>query len=183
MDKKELRKKFKDLRESLSEKEWFEYSKSICQKLIDSSFFKNSQRIAFYYPVNKEVNLTIAIEEALKQGKEIFLPKTHLKEKRLSFHKVTDLARLSPGVFGIFEPPSIDSPIEACELDLILVPGLAFDLKKYRLGYGGGFYDRFLKETKALKIGIAFSFQIIEKLPQDPWDEKMDYILTEEGFF
>jgi len=183
MDKKELRKKFKDLREALSEKEWFEYSKRICENLIASFFFKNSQTIAFYYPVNKEVDLTIAIEEALKQGKEIFLPKTHLKEKRLSFHKVTDLGKLSPGVFGILEPPSNNPSIEACALDLVLVPGLAFDLRKFRLGYGGGFYDRFLRETRALKIGIAFSFQIIEKLPQDPWDEKMDYILTEEGFF
>lgn len=183
MDKRALREKFKKLREALSEKEWSEKSQIICFHLINSNFFKDSQRIAFYYYINKEVNLTLAMERALSEGKEVYLPKTHLEKKELTFHRIFAFDELSKGVFGIPEPPLSNPVINLKDLDLLLVPGLAFDVQKFRLGYGGGFYDRVLKETKAIKIGIAFSFQIIERLLFDPWDEKMDYILTERGLF
>ncbi len=183
MDKKLLREKFKALRESLSERQWLKYSQKICQNLIESPFFKESRKIAFYYPVNKEVNLLSVMEEALKEGKEIFLPITYIRGKRITFHRVLNLEELSPGAFGIPEPPPINPQLDSLSLELILVPGLAFDLQKFRLGYGSGFYDRFLKETGARKIGVAFSFQVIERLPHDPWDVKMNYILTEKGFF
>ncbi len=181
MDKKALRERLKKLREALSEKEWLEKSQIICHHLINSGFFKDSQKIAFYYYINKEVNLTWAMERALNEGKEVYLPKTHLKEKNLTFHRIFSLEELSSGVFGIPEPPLNNPVIDPKDLDLLLVPGLAFDIQRFRLGYGGGFYDKILKGTKALKIGIAFYFQIIERLPFDPWDEKVDYILTERG--
>ncbi len=183
MDKGVLRERFKKLRKALSEKDWIERSQIICNHLINSDFFKISQKIAFYHYINREVDLTPAMERALNEGKEVYLPKVHTEERRLTFHRIFDFRELSPGVYGIPEPPLKNPLIEADAIELILVPGLAFDLQKFRLGYGGGFYDRFLRTTKATKIGIAFSFQIVEALPFDSWDEKMDFILTEKGFF
>lgn len=173
------------LRESLSYDEWFEKSKRICEILINSEYFQRAEKIAFYFPIRKEVSPLIAFEKAIKLGKEAYFPRTHLEAKRLTFHRVFTLEELRPGAFNIPEPQSNSSEINPLELNLILVPGLAFDGEKGRLGYGGGFYDRVLKEMSKdslLKIGLAFSFQVIERLPLEPFDVKMDLILTEEGF-
>ncbi|MFN4132593.1 MAG: 5-formyltetrahydrofolate cyclo-ligase [Caldimicrobium sp.] len=182
MNKAKLREKFKNLRCSLDEKVWKKNSYIINKIFLDSPYFKNSQRIAFYAYVNKEVDLSFAIKEALKTHK-VYFPKTDPLKKRLTFHLVSSLEELRSGFMGILEPPFENSQALPEELDVILVPGLAFDREKIRLGYGGGYYDRFLKETKALKIGVAFSFQIVDYLPREPHDIKMDLILTEKGFF
>jgi 5-formyltetrahydrofolate cyclo-ligase len=182
MHKGEFREYFKKLRALQSDKDWKERSERICQIFLSSEFYQKSQKIAFFYYINKEVNLCSAIDRALKE-KEVYLPCTHLDTKTLSFHKFFDFSELVKGAFGILEPPKENPVLLPEALDLILVPGLAFDRKMGRLGYGGGFYDRFLAKTKALKIGVAFSFQIVDQLPQDPLDQKVDLILTEEGFF
>lgn len=185
MRKPQLRKHFLKLRESLSYDEWLEKSKRICEILINSEYFQRAKKIAFYYPIKKEVSPLFAFERAIKTGKEAYFPYTHLKAKKLTFHRVFDLKELVPGTFNIPEPPLSSPEIKPLELDLILVPGLAFDREKGRLGYGGGFYDRVLKDISKggpLKIGLAFSFQVIERLPLEPFDVKMDFILTEEGF-
>lgn len=182
MNKEELRKKFKSLRERLSDLEWREKSSKICEIFLNSLYFTMAKRIAFYHFIDKEVDLTLAIEEALKSH-EVYLPKTHPLEKKLTFHRIFSLEELSSGYMGIPEPPFENPEIHPEELEVILVPGLAFDMERIRLGYGGGYYDRFLKKTKALKIGIAFSLQIVDSLPKELYDEKMDLLLTEEGFF
>ncbi|MFN4196562.1 MAG: 5-formyltetrahydrofolate cyclo-ligase [Caldimicrobium sp.] len=178
----ELRKKYKALRESLSYKDWIEKSLIICKLFLDSPFYQQVKKIALYHYKNKEVNVNLILEKAF-QEKEVYLPCSHLEERRLSFHLVEDLSELSPGSFGIPEPEINKPQISPQELDLILVPGLVFDRHKFRLGYGKGFYDTFLKETKAVKIGVAFYFQVIDNLPREAHDVKMDYILTEKGFF
>lgn len=180
--KKELRKKFKELRERLPLEDWIEKSRVICRLFLNSSFYLQAKKIAFYHYVNKEVNVNFILEKAFKE-KEVYFPRCHLEERKLSFHKVEDLSELIPGTFGIPEPEIKKHQITPQELDLILVPGLVFDLNKFRLGYGKGFYDSFLKETKAVKIGVAFYVQVIDNLPREPHDVKMDYLLTEKGIF
>jgi len=183
MDKRALRLHFKKLRESLSIEEWLERSLKICEHLYASTYYAKAKKIASYFYINKEVNLWPLLEKALLEGKDLFLPRTHLESKRLTFHRVNSLSELSPGAFGIPEPPLAKEEIHPSELELILVPGLAFDHQGGRLGYGGGFYDRVLGQTKALKVGIAFSFQLVESLPMEAFDERVDLILTESGFF
>lgn len=131
--------------------------------------------------INREVDLSRAFNQALNE-KEVYLPCTDTKQRTLYFHRVKSLAELKVGAFGILEPSSEAPEISVKDLDLILVPGVAFDSTKGRLGYGGGFYDRVLRETKALKVGVAFSFQVVPELPLEPFDVRMDLLLTEQGW-
>ncbi|MCS7199217.1 MAG: 5-formyltetrahydrofolate cyclo-ligase [Caldimicrobium sp.] len=176
-----LRKFFKELRLKLNPQEWQVGSIKICQMLLESAYYAKAKRIAFYSCINQEVDLNYALLEALRE-KEVFLPKTDLKGQTLTFHRILDLRSLTPGPFGILEPPPEAPIVEVAKLDIILVPGLAFDKRRGRLGYGKGFYDKTLRDTRGLKIGVAFSCQIIEELPLEPYDVKMDLILTEKGW-
>ncbi|MCS7278439.1 MAG: 5-formyltetrahydrofolate cyclo-ligase [Thermodesulfobacteriaceae bacterium] len=162
---------------------WKENSLKICQKIRSLKDWLISQNIGFYSAIDKEVNLEELIGEAFLKNKRVFLPKTWFKEKRLSFHQIFSLSDLKPGAFKILEPPLSAPLIEVSQLDLIFVPGVAFDLYKGRLGYGVGFYDRVLAQTKALKVGVAFSFQIFERLPLEEHDQRVDLVVTEEGVF
>ena len=104
-----------------------------------------------------------------------------MQKKTLTFHQVFSFSELVPGPFNLLEPPYQNPEIDIKKLDLIFVPGVAFDIKKGRIGYGGGFYDRVLVKTEAFKIGVAFSFQIFKKLPLEAHDQRVDVIITEKG--
>ncbi len=182
MDKSKLREYFKRLRDSQTLEEWQRGSERICQWLLSSEFYKGSKRMAFFHYINKEVNLCPAMAKALAE-KEVYLPCTNLRERTLIFRRLFGFSELVEGAFGIPEPQEKNPALAPEDLDLILVPGLAFDRNKGRLGYGGGFYDRVLSQTGAIKIGVAFSFQIANELPQEPYDQRVDWILTEKEFF
>jgi len=181
-NKKILRAYFKDQRNQLSEELWKKKSEIINLNLINSFLYRDFTKIAFYYPINREVDLRSSINQALFE-KEVYLPRTNKVEKRLSFHRITSLRELVLGVFEIPEPSPNCQQIDISDLEVILVPGLAFDKKKGRLGYGGGYYDRALANFKGLKVGVAFSFQIVDELGLEEHDVRMDFILTEEGIF
>jgi len=129
----------------------------------------------------KEVSLSKAIGKSLVNGKKVYLPKTWPKDRRLTFHRVYSFSDLVSGPFGLLEPNPKNEEADLGSLEVIFIPGLAFDVKGYRLGYGGGFYDRVLKETSALKVGVCYSFQLLESLPVEPHDVPVDLILTEDG--
>lgn len=162
---------------------WKKNSLKICEKIKNLKEWVISKNIGFYSAIDKEVSLEELIGEAFLTKKRAFFPKTWLKERKLTFHQIFSLSDLRPGTFNILEPSTTAPLIEASELDLLFVPGVAFDLSKGRLGYGGGFYDRILTQTKALKIGVAFSFQIFEKLPLEAHDQRVDLVITENGIF
>ncbi len=181
LSKKEIRERVRELRRAHSPEVLKKWSEVICKKIAELSIYKNSTYIAFYFAKAGEVDLRSLIGKALLEGKKVYLPKTHLKEKKLTFHQIFSLSDLVPGPFGIMEPPPWNPEIEVEKLELIIVPGVAFDKEKGRVGYGGGFYDRTLVKTKALKIGVAFSFQIFEKLPLEAHDQRVDLVVTEIG--
>lgn len=162
---------------------WKKNSLKICEKIKNLKEWRISEIIGFYSAIDKEVSLEYLMGEAFLKNKKVFLPKTWLREKRLTFHQIFSLSDLRPGVFNILEPLVTAPMIEVSEFDLLFVPGVAFDFNRGRLGYGGGFYDRVLSKTKALKIGVAFSFQIFEKLPLEAHDQKVDLVITESGIF
>ena len=98
----------------------------------------------------------------------------------MSFFIVNDISEMKPGTYAILEPPQDAKEVPISEIDLILVPGVAFDQHGYRLGYGQGYYDRVLKKTKTQKIGLAFEFQFVDALPHSLKDIPMDVIITEK---
>lgn len=180
LDKKSLRKYFKELRNQLSEEEWKIRSRLINTNIYLSPFYKNFTKLGFYYPINREVDIRPILFLAISE-KEVYLPRTDIVKKELIFYRVLNVSDLKPGAFGIPEPAPDGPGIDINELEVIFIPGIAFDRQKGRLGYGGGFYDRVLSDYRGIKIGIAFSFQIVDELPLEEHDIRVDFLITEEG--
>jgi len=176
-----LRKKYFNLRK----KKYFEIDKEFFFPLlsfIKSNFKKENLKLALYYPTSFEVNVLKLLENQYMNNKNILLPVIE-KKNRMNFFSWKKNHVLLVNKFGILEPQKTKFKIP----NLILLPILAFDGNKYRLGYGKGYYDRFLnkylkKISNILTVGVAFSFQKHHKLPTNNNDVKLDYILTEKGF-
>lgn len=134
-----------------------------------------------YFSVRSEVQTFDIIRQALRAGKRVALPVSISRGRRLIFREVTDFkADLKPGLLGIPEPKPSRPRVAPREADLIIVPGVAFDRRGYRLGTGGGFYDRFLRRvTRPARVGLAFEAQLVDKVPHAEHDERVDYIVTE----
>ncbi len=132
----------------------------------------------FFYPVKGEPNLLGLAELFLKEGKVVAFPKVVGKE--ICPLKVSSLKELSLGKFGIMEP-SYKADRLLKEVDVVITPGVAFDRECYRLGYGGGFYDRFFSHFPVkLKVGVCYSFQLLNSLPREPFDVPVDFVITEK---
>ncbi len=124
------------------------------------------------------------IRQAWEQGKRVTVPCADFIEKKMTFHQINDFTNLEERAFGLKEPDPKKSPlVPVKELDLIIVPGLAFDQEGARLGFGGGFYDRFLPKVRAKTIALAFSCQLVSVVPTEEHDQKVDHIISPEGFY
>lgn len=155
-------------------KNWEKDSLAVCQKFISLPFSRQLDVFMLYYPHKNEVDTLSVIKHLLDDGKTVLLPK--VSHKHILPIKIEDLESVQTGYAGIKEP---EGEIFGGEIDLIVVPAVAFDRKGYRLGYGKGFYDRFLEDRKdSLKVGFAFDFQILDKLPVEPHDVPVDLIIT-----
>tara|TARA_B100001057_G_scaffold493174_1_gene587091 strand:+ start:747 stop:1298 length:552 start_codon:yes stop_codon:yes gene_type:complete len=177
-----LRKHYLDLRE----KKYFEVDQSFFLPLINyikSDLKKKKFNIALYYPVNFEVNVTKILDNNYMLNQNTFLPVIE-DNNTMNFFSWKKNQVLLVNKFGILEPMRSITKVP----DIILVPILSFDHRKYRLGYGKGYYDhylnKYLKKFKdILTVGVAFSFQKHHKLPIDKNDVKLNYILTEKGIY
>lgn len=176
--KDKLRTKMRHLRQNIAPEEKIEKSRTIRKTLENTKSFQTAERILFYASKQNEVSTTQWIQDALAAGKKIYLPKVN--NDHLLICPIQSWEDLKEGSFGILEPCENLEPSHPKELDLILVPGLAFDKKGNRMGYGKGFYDRLLKQTKALRIGLAFKEQIVDELPVEDHDEAVDLVITDE---
>ncbi|NPB08992.1 MAG: 5-formyltetrahydrofolate cyclo-ligase [Thermodesulfobacteria bacterium] len=183
MTKKEaLRRKILSLRKALDSRKRKELSRRIADYLIKSPHYRNAQKILLYASFGSEVETDELLAKALEDGKEVYLPRTLVDEKRLSLHRVFGPDELRPGAYGIPEPPPENPTIDPAELDLIVTPGVAFDPRGGRLGYGGGYYDRlFTQATKAKRVALAFSCQLVDELPLEPHDVRVHAVVTEKG--
>lgn len=121
------------------------------------------------------------MSEFLRLGKRVALPKVKLPERQIESYYINELNDLHPGAFGIMEPdPACCAPALPGELEVIIVPGVGFDRAGRRLGSGHGYYDRFLPQCAATRVGLAFSLQLCETVPSDAHDQRMDFVVTEE---
>jgi len=173
-----LRQRFLKQREALSEEERRILSLRICENLW--KVVPDALSLAAYMPIRGEVDVRPLMLRWLERGRRLFLPRVRGRE--LEMVEVTDLKRdLAPGRFGILEPRGEGGS----ELPLVvLVPGVVFDREGYRIGYGAGFYDRFLAaKGERVAIGVAYRFQIVDSLPHDEHDRKMMLVVCEEGYY
>ena len=184
MDKKALRKKIIALRDMLSPAEIKEKSALIAEKLYSLPAYTQAEKIMFFIDFGSEVSTRKMVEETIKRGKVALAPKALPKTRELIPSQILDWdSDLAPGAYNIPEPR--DDALRPCEpedIDLLIVPGVAFDLKGNRLGYGGGYYDRFFSMLKpgVLLVALVFDLQIEPEIPVDEWDRRVDMVITEK---
>ncbi len=174
-----LLEKLKEQKEELRLKK----SLLIKEKLFSQREFLDALTVMFYISKNGEVDTTRMIQETLKSGKRTVVPVTLVKEKKIIPSELKDYAlELDLGPYGILQPkPEFVREIRPEEIDLVLVPGVAFDQKGNRLGRGGGYFDRFLRIFRAMGkplLGLAFDFQMLEKLPVLDHDIPVTRVIT-----
>jgi 5-formyltetrahydrofolate cyclo-ligase len=170
--KEEIRKKILNLREKFQNSE--EHSYLIKENFFSLPEIKNFGTFLLYYPHRGEVNTLPIINQLLKEGKTVLLPKVERDNILPIF--ISNLSQLKKGYAGIKEPEGEPFPKEA--IDLVVVPAVAYDKEGYRIGYGKGYYDRFLADFKGLKVGLAYQFQILDKVPREKHDIPVDIIVT-----
>lgn len=177
--KDELRKRINGHRESLSVEEKKSFDEKIYHKLIESDFYKSADIVFIYVSFGKEVDTLKIIDKLLKDDKKVYVPKVINKKEGMKAIKIKSLEELKAGYFNILEPTG-DEELHPSHFDLCIVPGLAFDNDCGRLGYGGGFYDRFLRDVskKTQIVALAYSFQIVDKVPMGQYDIRVQGIIT-----
>jgi 5-formyltetrahydrofolate cyclo-ligase len=183
--KKVLRKLIQERRDNLSNDLRQEKSTIIIQKLLELKQYSDSINILAYFPFRSEINTRMLIEKALFQGKRIALPKVNKKKLDLYYIKSL-LTGLEPGCYDIMEPvPSECERALPLEIDLVIVPGVGFDAGMNRLGYGGGFYDKLLREIspQVPRIALAFDLQVVDHVPVSEHDLKIDILITESRIY
>lgn len=184
--KKSIREEILTKRGKLFEEVVREKSRKIKKKLFESADFKRAEVVMFYVSKGKEVRTEGMIGESLRMEKRVAVPLSKVKERDLIPLLLIDYEKLVPGAYGILEPGEESRQLVPLEnLELIIVPGVAFDRQGQRLGWGGGFYDNFLRKVPANvpRLGLAFELQVVEKLPVGENDVPMDGIITEEKIY
>lgn len=179
MNKSELRQALKSRRNNMTSEEVIEKSNKICDKVIFSDYFKNAGTVMVYLSFKNEVNTRKIIEKAISSDKKVLVPITDGDDMFVSL--IDDLNLLKKGAFGIDEPTVIKE--WSGKIDLCIIPGLGFDKWGGRIGFGKGYYDKFLLKNPCIKMGIAYSNQIEENVFSEPHDIPMDIIVTEEEMF
>jgi 5-formyltetrahydrofolate cyclo-ligase len=179
-EKQLLRDRARALRSSLSPAEILEKSERICHNLIDVIDGQNPLMVYVSKPM--EVHTRALIVQLLKQGKTVVVPIIEKETKTLRLSYIEDPAVLSRSTFDVSEPVGHELPAHASDVKAVIIPMLAFDKRGNRLGYGAGYYDRFLTAHPHMtRIGIAFACQEFMEIPTDPTDAGMDLIVTDCG--
>lgn len=175
MDKKALRKEIREQKRAMTEAEIVSKSERLGELFAASEAYKNAKSIYGYLPYNQEVRTVAMLEQAIRDGKRVAVPKCYGDEMR--FIWMNDLSKVEKGYAGIPEPVE-DGPVADDETALVLMPGLAFDPQGHRMGYGGGFYDRFLaEETEHPTLALCYDFQMFDHLETEAHDIPVDYVI------
>ena len=175
--KPEIRQRIRERMERISPAVRAVESIDLCVRL--KMQMQSAHTVLFFAPMPDELDVWPLLEESLREGKAIALPcfdqTTDIYSARRIRDAVTDVAT---GKFGVREPVSGCAEIPFEKFDLVLVPGMAFDLSGNRLGRGRGFYDRMLAQASGIKCGVGYDFQLLEKIPTEPHDARVNFILT-----
>lgn len=177
----QLRKLMKLNRDRINQTEKNKLDELIFHNIINNEIFIKAKCIFIYVSFKSEVDTYRIINYAIKQQKKVCVPKVISLDEGMKAVLITDLKQLKENSMGILEPEADDESIPE-NIDLVIMPGLAFDLKGGRLGYGGGFYDRFMQKIggKVSHIALSYEFQILDNIPMGEFDIPVDGIITEK---
>ncbi len=180
MNKQELRKELKKRRCALPQDVREAYSRQICQNLLALPMIKEADLIYAYSAIGSEVSLQTLIEDALEKHGRIGMPRVFGDE--MKFFAIRQFSELREGAFGILEPQTGEEDLLTGNAGICLIPGLGFDASGGRIGYGKGYYDRYLQAFPGLiRIGCCFEEQLVESIPKEAQDVSMDYLMTPSG--
>ena len=193
ISKEKVRKKAVETRDSMDEESRQQKSEEIAKKILEADWFKEADIVLSYHAFRSEVEVDALNRAVLTQGKKLYLPKTYVKEKQIRFFEITDLSKLKRGYQKIWEPTgeepefSFETVKEEQKKVLMIMPGTAYDARGYRMGYGGGYYDRYLNAHEAewkmidfMTVFADFSEQKMILIPGERCDVKPDVIVTEK---
>ena len=175
MDKKELRRAIREKKRAMTEEEICSRSARLAELFLASEAYRNAKTIYGYMPYNQEVRTVPMLEQALKDGKRVAVPKCYGDE--MKFIYLDDLTKVEKGYANIPEPIA-DGPEGDDPTALVLMPGMAFDPQGHRIGYGGGFYDKFLsREPDHPTLALCYEFQMLPSLETEAHDIPVDYVI------
>lgn len=175
MNKTELRKAIREKKRAMTEEQIVRKSEALGRLFVKSEEYRNARSIYGYLPYNQEVRTVPMLEQALRDGKRVAVPKCYGDEMR--FIWMEDLSKVEKGYANIPEPIA-DGPVADDETALVLMPGLAFDPQGHRIGYGGGFYDKFLaREGNHPTLALCYDFQMVDHLETEEFDIPVDKVL------
>jgi 5-formyltetrahydrofolate cyclo-ligase len=184
VDKKYFRQILTETRRALPEALVLRLSSRVARCLCAAGIYRDHSTVVLYAPKDNETDPTEIFADALKSGRRVLYPRVVPERRALSLVLVNDLAELRPGAYGLLEPTGSEIvPPEDLGQALICVPGVAFGYAGQRLGRGGGYYDRLLTAAapEVVTAGLAYSFQVLDRLPESPGDRRLDFIVTESA--
>ena len=164
----------------MTQKEVEEKSLLASENFLESEIYKNCRVVMLYMSIGNETDTTKIIKKAYEDGKKVVFPVTDKESGVITPYYADETAVFEKGAFNINEPQN-GTKAKLCDIDVILVPGIAFDLKGARIGFGKGCYDRLLKNTDAVKVGFCYDFQVCDSIPAEEHDVMMDFLVTESG--
>lgn len=179
MIKSEIRTLMKEKRKSMTNQEVSRFSILAAQRFISSEIYKTANTVMLYFPLGNETDTSYILENIFKDGKRAVLPVSDIKTGKIVPSIIKKDTEMAEGAYGIKEPKNIIS-VNPEEIDTVIVPGIAFDKNGVRVGFGKGYYDRFLSGIKAKKAGFCYHYQVTDKITADSFDINMDYIITDE---
>jgi len=175
MDKKALRRQIRLQKQAMTAEEITQASARLCQMFFETAQYQSAKTVYSYLPYNQEVRTVPILERALADGKAVAVPKVYGDTMRFIY--ITSMDQTAAGYSGIPEPIA-DGPVANDPTALVLMPGLAFDRAGHRIGYGGGFYDKFLAaEPDHPTVALCYAFQVVDKLETDEFDVPVDLVL------
>jgi len=185
--KTEIREYYLAKRRALEEDVRAQRNEKICKNMLASATFRYADVLLMYYPKPDEIDIRPVAEAALAAGKKIAFPRCNPADHTMVFHFVSSLDELCPGSYNIMEPsaalPAFTTDMaENCNVACI-VPAVVFDKKGFRIGYGGGYYDRYLAGFRGTKIGFAYRDFIVNSVPHGRFDLTVDVMITERGLY
>ena len=180
-EKKALRAAYKEKRKLLSKEKKAVLDQKLCSAIISHECFKKADILLTFSPSFLEPDISPVAKEALRQNKKVAFPLCDVESHTMRFIFVSSLDELREGSYSIPEPPKDNKEYLGERGSVCLVPALAFDIEGYRLGYGGGYYDRFLCGYNGISVGAVYSDFVCEALPRGSFDVKTDIIICEEG--
>ncbi|MEN1934778.1 5-formyltetrahydrofolate cyclo-ligase [Paenibacillus sp. 102] len=180
-EKVRLRKKIVGQMNSLPKEQHKTLSEQIVFSLYEQKEWKDAQLIGITLSMENEVNTYVIIEQAWREGKKVVVPKCNRETRTMTFRQITNFDQLETVYMSLREPiPALTVEVEANEIELLFVPGVAYTRRGERIGYGGGYYDRYLAEYEGKTLSLAFDFQIVSYIPTEPFDQNVQKIITEK---